>query len=99
MSAQRPASVWDIFMQTTETPANMQLRAELILALKTFISDNHMNQSQAARFFGITTTRISDLVNDKVEAFGLDVLVKLATKANLKIDMKIRARRTASTER
>jgi len=48
---------------------NMKLRSTLLSALKDHISRAHLSQSQAAKVFGVTQPRISDLTRGKVELF------------------------------
>lgn len=68
---------------------NMKLRSALILALKEHISRTHLSQSQAAKVFGVTQPRISDLTREKVDLFGLDALVNMAATAGLRVEMHV----------
>ncbi|MES0172625.1 XRE family transcriptional regulator [Mesorhizobium sp. M0006] len=68
---------------------NMKLRTTLISALKEHISRAHLSQSQAAKVFGVTQPRISDLNREKVELFGLDALVNMAATAGLRVEMQV----------
>lgn len=74
----------------TASAQNMKLRATLISALKEHIFRAHLSQSQAAKVFGVTQPRISDLNREKVELFGLDALVNMATTAGLRVEMHVR---------
>ena len=78
MSKQRYASVWDAIEDTPAEAENMKLRSELMMALKQHIARAQMSQAQAARLFGVTQPRISDLMRGKVNLFGLDALVNMA---------------------
>ena len=49
-----------------------------------------MSQAQAAQLFGVTQPRISDLMRGKINLFGLDALVNMASAAGLHVDMRIR---------
>ena len=69
---------------------NMKLRTTLVYALKEYISRTHLSQSQAAKVFGVTQPRISDLNREKVELFGLDALVNMAATAGLRVEMHVR---------
>ena len=68
---------------------NMKLRSTLISALKDHISRTHLSQSQAAKVFGVTQPRISDLNREKVELFGLDALVNMAATAGLRVEIYV----------
>ncbi|WP_375160786.1 helix-turn-helix domain-containing protein [Bradyrhizobium sp. RDT46] len=67
-----------------------KLRAALMTALKEHISRAHLSQSQAAKVFGVTQPRISDLTRGKVDLFGLDALVNMAAAAGLRVEMHVR---------
>ena len=89
MSNQRFASVWDAIEDTPEEAENMKLRSVLMTALKNQITRAEMSQAQAAKLFGVTQPRISDLMRGKINLFGLDALVNMATAAGLHIEMRV----------
>ena len=91
MNEQRFSNVWDAIEDTTETAENMKLRSVLMIALKKHIASTGMSQAQAAKLFGVTQPRISDLMRGKINLFGLDALVNMATAAGLRIEMKVLA--------
>jgi predicted XRE-type DNA-binding protein len=41
--------------------------------------------------FGVTQPRVSDLMRGKIDLFGLDMLVNMATAAGLRVEMRIAA--------
>ena len=89
MSKQRFTSVWDAIEDTPEAAENMKLRSALMMALKNHIARTEMSQTQAAKLFGVTQPRISDLMRGKINLFGLDALVNMATAAGLHIEMRV----------
>jgi len=89
MSNQRFASVWDAIEDTPEEAENMKLRSVLMLALKNHLARTEMSQVQAAQLLGVTQPRISDLMRGKINLFGLDALVNMATAAGLQIEMRV----------
>ena len=89
MSSQRFASVWDAIEDTPEEAENMKLRSALMAALKDHIIRTEMTQAQAAKLLGVTQPRISDLMRGKINLFGLDALVNMATAAGLHIEMRV----------
>ena len=91
MSNQRFASVWDAVEDTPEEAENMKLRSVLMTALKNHVTRTQMSQAQAAKLFGVTQPRISDLMRGKINLFGLDSLVNMATAAGLHIEMRLLA--------
>ena len=90
MSNQRFASVWDAIEDTPQEAENMKLRSALMTALKSHLAQTEMSQAQAAQLFGVTQPRISDLMRGKINLFGLDALVNMASAAGLHVDMRIR---------
>ena len=89
MSSQRFTSVWDAIEDTPEEAENMKLRSVLLAALKNHITRTKMSQAQAAELFGVTQPRVSDLMRGKINLFGLDALVNMATAAGLHIEMRV----------
>jgi len=89
MSKQRFASVWDAIEDTPEEAENMKLRSMLMTALKNHLARAEISQAQAARLLGVTQPRVSDLMRGKINLFGLDALVNMATAAGLHIEMRV----------
>ena len=89
MSDERFASVWDAIGDTPAAAENLRLRSALMIALKEQIERRNWTQAEAARRFGVTQPRISDLMRGKIELFGLDTLVNMAVAAGLHVEMRI----------
>ena len=89
MSDQHFASVWDAIEDTPAEAENMKLRSVLMRALQDHITKAQMSQAQAAKLFGVTQPRVSDLMRGKINLFGLDALVNMATAAGLHIEMRV----------
>jgi predicted XRE-type DNA-binding protein len=89
MSNQRFASVWDAIEDTPEEAENMKLRSTLMMALKSHIARTEMSQAQAAKLFGVTQPRVSDLMRGKINLFGLDALVNMAAAAGQHVEMQV----------
>ena len=89
MSNERFSSVWDAIEDTPAEAENMKLRSVLMMALKEHIANAGLSQSQAAKLFGVTQPRVSDLVRGKIDLFSLDALVNMASTAGLHIEMRV----------
>ena len=89
MSKQRFASVWDAIEDTPEEAENMRLRSILMMALINHLTGTGMSQAQAAKLLGVTQPRVSDLMRGKINLFGLDALVNMATAAGLQIELRV----------
>lgn len=89
MSNERFASVWDAIEDTAAQAENMKLRSTLMMALKDHIGREGLNQAEAARLFGVTQPRVSDLMRGKIDLFGLDSLVNMAAAAGLHVELRV----------
>lgn len=90
MSKNRFKSVWDAIEDTPAAAENMKLRSALMIALKDHIDRTGKSQSDAAKVFGVTQPRVSDLVRGKIDLFALDTLVNMAASAGLHVELRIR---------
>ncbi|MBI1339943.1 helix-turn-helix domain-containing protein [bacterium] len=99
MSSKRFASVWDAIEDSPVEAENMKLRSRLMIAVRDHIERQGLSQAQAAKLFGVTQPRISDLVRGKIELFSIDMLVNMASAAGLHIDMKIARGGTGTSPR
>ncbi|WP_120235918.1 helix-turn-helix domain-containing protein [Collimonas fungivorans] len=89
MSKKQYSSVWDAIEDTPEEAENMKLRSSLMMALKAHLERTGLSQAQAAKLFGVTQPRISDLMRGKINLFGLDALVNMAAAAGMHIEMRV----------
>ncbi|MGB6104047.1 MAG: XRE family transcriptional regulator [Pusillimonas sp.] len=89
MSKQRFSNIWDAIEDTQEEAENMKLRSALMTALKQHLTRVKMSQAEAAKLFGVTQPRVSDLMRGKINVFGLDALVNMAAAAGLHIEMRV----------
>lgn len=89
MTNEHFASVWDAIEDTPAEAEHMKLRSSLMLALQNRIRAAAMTQGQAAKLFGVTQPRISDLMRGKIDLFGIDTLVTMLATAGLHIEMRI----------
>lgn len=89
MSNERFASVWDAIENTPAEAENMKLRSVLMRALKDHLTRNEISQADAAKTFGVTQPRVSDLMRGKINLFALDALVNMAAAAGFHIEMRV----------
>jgi predicted XRE-type DNA-binding protein len=83
-------NVWDAIEPDPVEAENLKLRSSLMLALTRHIKSEGLTQAQAARLLGVTQPRISNLMHGKIDLFGLDLLVKMAAIAGLRVTMRIK---------
>jgi len=90
MSNERFNSIWDAIEDTPEEAENMKLRSALMMALKARIEHAGLTQAQAAKRFGVTQPRVSDLMRGKIGLFSLDTLVNMAAASGLRIELRVK---------
>ena len=90
MKRERFANVWDAIEDDPAMAENLKLRSALMIELKRHIQREELTQAQAATLFGVTQPRISNLMRGKIDAFGLDLLVKMAAAAGLRVTMRVK---------
>jgi predicted XRE-type DNA-binding protein len=83
-------SVWRALSKDEAEAATMRLRADLMIALRDRIGAWAVTQTEAAKRLGISQPRLNDLLKGHIEDFRLDMLSRLASKAGLMIEMKVR---------
>ena len=89
MSDERFARVWDAIESDPGQAENMKLRSQLMMALRDHIAQEGLSQAAAAKLFGVTQPRVSDLVPGKIDLFSLDALVNMLAAAGLHIELQV----------
>ena len=69
--------------------ANLLLRSELMTAVMTVIERRRLTQAQAAKLFGVTQPRISNLNRGKIDRFTVDALVNMLAHAGVAVRLVI----------
>lgn len=90
MRKRRFASVWDAIEDTPAEAANMKTRAELMIAVAEFIRAKRLTQAAAAKLFGVSQPRVSDLMRGKIELFSVDTLVNMLAVAGVRVELKLK---------
>ena len=76
-----------------EEAENLRIRSELMARLTRVIEDEGLTQAEAAQLLGVTQPRVSDLVRGKIDVFSIDTLVKMLSRAGVRVTVTARARR------
>lgn len=69
--------------------AVMALRADLMGRLRLIVQAEGWTQVQAAERFGISQSRVSDLLLGKWDKFSLDMLITLVIRAGRKVKLAV----------
>ena len=83
----------NVFADLGFSPAearNLQIRSEMMNALRGFIARKRLRQAEAAKKLRVTQPRISDLARGKISRFSLDALVTMLGHAGLDVDFRIK---------
>ena len=83
------ASVWDALKETPEDAANVRLRSDLTIALRSAVEVWETTPAQSARRLGVTQPRLNDLLRGRTNRFNLDALVGLAERAGLAVQISV----------
>ncbi len=67
----------------------LRLRAELMVALRRLIQERKLTQKSAAKLFGVTQPRISDLVRGKIDLFSVEALVNMLARAGIRVQLRL----------
>ena len=70
---------------------NLRVRSALIATIRGIIQEEGLTQSRAAKLFGVTQPRVSDLVRGKIELFSIDALVNMVAATGRHVDISIEA--------
>ena len=57
------------------------------------INERGLTQTRAARLFGVTQPRVSDLVRGRIELFSIDALVEMLGRAGIGLAIRLESRR------
>lgn len=78
-----------------EEAANLIIRSELMLEISKYVEGNKMTQAKAAKFFGVTQPRISDLMRGKIHLFTVDTLITMLSKAGINVGIVLSRKKAA----
>ena len=76
---------------SSEEATILQMRSELMIDLRKHIQTNQLTQQEASKIFGVSQSRISDLVRGKWEKFSLETLITFVIKSGMSVSIKCAA--------
>ena len=68
---------------------NLKIRADLMIEIGRLIEARGLTQGQAAKVFGVSQPRISDIVRGKLSLFSIDMLVSMLGRAGAHVSVKV----------
>ncbi len=73
-----------------EEAENLRLRSELMIQIRKLIERRDLTQAAAAKVFGITQPRVSDLVRGRIDLFSIDALVNMLARAGVNVRLVLK---------
>jgi len=71
----------------------LTIKSDLMIALSRLIERRGLTQAAAAKAFGVTQPRVSDLVRGKIQLFSIDTLVDMLARAGVTVRIVTGSRR------
>ena len=71
---------------------HLLVRTSLMSAITSLIETRGLTQARAARLFGVTQPRVSDLVRGRLELFSIDSLVEMLGRAGIGVSIRLELR-------
>ena len=59
----------------------------MVMELRRVIEQRRLTQVQAAKLFGVTQPRVSDLIRGKIDLFSIDMLISTLTRAGVNVGL------------
>lgn len=76
-----------------EEAENLRVRSELMIQVRTTLERRKLTQAAAAKVFGVTQPRISDLVRGRIELFSIDGLINMLAHAGIRVSIVMKRSR------
>ena len=58
-----------------------------MIAVRKLIEERSLTQIEAAKLFGVTQPRISNVVRGRIDLFSIDTLVDMLARAGIHVDL------------
>lgn len=81
-------SPFELLTDDADEVSNLELKAEMMIAIRDLIDSKEWSQSEAAERLGVSQPRISNLKNGKIDKFSLDMLMGMLSKLGFRFEFK-----------
>lgn len=78
-------------LASKEDAVELEMRSTLLRGLTRWLASSKLTRVEAAKMLGTTRAQMSDLKRGKISQFGLDLLIRLATRAGLRPKLRLEA--------
>jgi predicted XRE-type DNA-binding protein len=79
-----------------EEAEHLKLRSALMIEIQKVIEARGLTQTAAARMFGVSQPRISDLVRGKIALFSIDTLIDMLAHAGVRVSFVVKRKAGAA---
>lgn len=83
------ADVWEALDRTPAERQNLRVRSRLMDVIEDIIKERQLTQAQAAKLFGVSQPRVSDLMRGRIDKFSIDALVEWLSRAGYKVRISL----------
>jgi len=82
-----------------EEAEHLRIRSTLMGAVRRIIESRYLTQAEAAKLFGVTQPRISNLVRGRIDLFSIDTLVEMLSRAGVQVKLVVSTPRRQGSPR
>ena len=75
-----------------EEAEHLRIRADLMIEVRRLIKARRLTQARAAKLFGVSQPRISNLVRGRIDLFSVDTLIDMLAQAGVQVMVSVRRR-------
>jgi predicted XRE-type DNA-binding protein len=72
-----------------EQSENLRLRAELMIEIEAVLKERKLTQVGAAKLFGVSQPRVSNLLKGRIDKFSVDTLVNWLSKLDKHVELVV----------
>ena len=66
---------------------HLRIRSSLMIQVRQLIDERNLTQTEAAKLFGVTQPRISNLVRGRIDLFSIDTLIDMLSRAGVHVEV------------
>lgn len=85
------SSPFELVSDDADEISNLELKANMMIAIRSLIEGKGWSQSDAAKELGVSQPRISNLKNGKIDKFSVDMLMELLVKLGFRFEFNYTA--------
>lgn len=75
MNSIKFSNVFDVVTDNKEEANELQVRADLMIALRDIVEEKGWKQAEAAEVFKLSQPQVSDLLQGKIDKLSMDLLM------------------------